>query len=122
MRGFVASLICSLALAGCGTVGSGDAPPGSPEALQKQRLDYINQLVEDEIIVKTGTISPTLAEVFVDGAWYFVSRPRQETYANVIFTYWKNEFPEMEVLALKDGFDGTEVGKFDLDFGLQLDR
>ena len=112
--------------------GSGGAAPApheggsaSPESAviaddgnQPQRLKIIEEAIAKGIFMKVERLT-RYPRLYVDEGFYTLAFDTKRDFVDVVLTYYIIEDPQADVLIIRDGYTGNEIGKFSR-YGLDI--
>jgi hypothetical protein len=82
----------------------------SPE-MQQKRLDFIHELITKGLIYKVEK-SDIYAEVWVTISFMSLNIDDKNSFINVIWAYYISEDEKVNILILRDGLTGKEIGTY----------
>jgi hypothetical protein len=89
---------------------------------QQGRKELIETLISEHHIFLKVSMSSELPHLFVDRAFYGLTFTEKSEFVNVVWAYYKTENPLANIVVLKDGESGVQIGQYSEAFGgLKMD-
>jgi len=81
------------------------------EAKQPTRWELIQKLIRAGVFIKVEQPAE-FPHVYVGATFYNLTFDEKEQFINVIWAYYKTKNPAADLVVLKDGYTGKEIGKY----------
>ena len=85
---------------------------------QPKRLEFIRTAIDNGVFMKVErtTLYPRL---YIDAGFYMLPFDDKEGFVDVVLTYYLIEDPKADILIIRDGYTGNDIGRFSR-FGLEM--
>lgn len=91
------------------------------KAKQPQRWNLIQKLLNEKIFIKVEKPAQ-FPHVYVGRIFYSLTFDEKTQFINVVWAYYKTENPRADIVVIKDGYSGKEIGKYaEVYGGLRMD-
>lgn len=103
------------------------AAPAAPlvseaeKARQPARWELIQKLISKGVFTKVECRAGGLPKLYVGRAFYLLPIDDKKTFVHAVWSYYVTENADSNIVVLRDGYSGKDVGKYDADLGLRLD-
>ena len=71
----------------------------------------IQKLINQGVFIKVEQPAE-LPHVFVDRAFYSLTFDQKAQFINVVWAYYKTENPRADIVIIKDGYTGKQIGEY----------
>ena len=86
-------------------------PDETERTKQRKRLEFIQKLIAQQLFIKVE--KPALyPRVFVGQGFYVLTFDEKAQFINVVWAFYKTEDPKADIVLIKDGYSGKEIGKY----------
>ena len=89
---------------------------------QQARKELIETLISEHHIFLKVSVSSELPHLYVDRAFYGLTLAEKSEFVSVVWAYHKTQNPRANIVILKDGLSGNQIGQYDeANGGLKMD-